>query len=101
VRSPKWVDLLQVWNRQLITGGSSGLKEVAPLAGFAWAVEDPGGGESMVVHDAAAGAASLPEREAARSWLLTYNEGDVRATLALREWMSTTTFDPIESLEAT
>jgi predicted RecB family nuclease len=87
IASVEWIDLLKVWDSQLITGGSSGLKVVAPLAGFHWEVDDAGGGESMVMHDVAVGAPSQEEREAAREWLLRYNRGDVEATLCLREWI--------------
>jgi predicted RecB family nuclease len=97
VRSEEWVDLLAVWRSALITGGASGLKTVAALAGYTWPVEDPGGEDSMAMHDAAIGVG--PDAEAARAWLLAYNEGDVRATLALREWMSSYPFEPIELLE--
>jgi predicted RecB family nuclease len=69
----------------LITGGSSGLKVVAPLSGFHWEVDDAGGGESMLKYDSAA--AGDPE---AQLWLLTYNRGDVQATLASRRWMDET-----------
>jgi len=87
IASDEWVDMLRVFDSQLITGGASGLKVIAPLAGFSWPVDDAGGAESMVMHDEAVGAATQPERTAARNWLLNYNEGDVRATFALREWM--------------
>jgi predicted RecB family nuclease len=87
IASDEWVDMLRVFDSQLITGGSSGLKVTAPLAGFAWSVDDIGGGESMVMHDAAVAGATQPERDAACKWLLNYNEGDVRATFALRDWM--------------
>jgi predicted RecB family nuclease len=56
---------------------------VASLTGFHWGVVDPGGGESMIKHDLGA-----EGDEAARDWLLTYNQGDVEATLAVREWMA-------------
>jgi len=87
IDSDQWVDVLRVFDSQLITGTGSGLKVTAPLAGFSWPVDDPGGGESMVMHDIAVAGATETEREAARTWLLRYNEGDVCATLALREWM--------------
>ena len=58
---------------------------VAPLAGYEWPVDDPGGGLSMVRHAEATAAEPDPE---ARAWLLDYNRGDVEATLAIREWLN-------------
>ncbi len=94
ITSGEWVDLLRVWDAQLITGGGSGLKAVAPLVGFHWEVDDPGGADSMVRYDAAAAG-----DERAQQWLLDYNRGDVRATLAVREWMDAATVPGVEELE--
>jgi predicted RecB family nuclease len=94
IASDEWIDMLSVWDVQLITGHSSGLKLVAPLAGFRWDVEDPGGEDSMIKHDLAADG-----DQDARDWLLTYNRGDVEATLALREWMAQTALPGVEALD--
>jgi predicted RecB family nuclease len=86
--SDEWVDLLEVVRKQLVTGRSMGLKETAPLAGFAWRFDDAGGTLAMVKYDEAVDDESDSEvRSAAAQWILDYNEDDVRATAALRSWL--------------
>jgi predicted RecB family nuclease len=86
--SDEWIDLLEVAKSQLITGRSMGLKATAALAGFSWTVDDAGGTLAMVKYDQAVDAdVAAGERAAAQRWILEYNEDDVRATAALREWL--------------
>ena len=88
--SSRWVDMYRVFDSQLITGDRVGLKVVAALAGFTWRDDDPDGAESIVWYEQAV--AGDPE---ARMRLLAYNEDDVRATRALRDWMSRRAFPSI------
>jgi predicted RecB family nuclease len=85
--SGDWVDLLEVVRRHLVTGRSLGLKETAPIAGFAWHADEVGGDLAMVAYDRAVDEADPAAAAEARSWILEYNEDDVRATAALREWL--------------
>jgi predicted RecB family nuclease len=100
IASEEWVDMLQVFDSQLMTGGPSGLKVVAPLAGFIWSVDDPGGERSMLRYDEAVGAGSSRERQDARDWLLRYNCDDVEATRDIRDWMDRGTIPSIDTLDA-
>jgi len=96
IGSDEWVDMLDVWNRQVVTGGPSGLKVVAPLVGFSWQVDDAGGAESMMRYDMAVGGGD--DTADARQWLLTYNQGDVQATAAIRRWLESADVPGIEAV---
>ena len=71
IASDIWIDLKSVFEDSWLTGGSTGLKTIAPLSGFEWAVDDPGGGLSMVKY-AEATSGSESSQEASRRWLLAY-----------------------------
>jgi predicted RecB family nuclease len=81
--SDAWVDLHHLCKEQLITEGPLGLKVMAKLAGFEWRDEDPSGEASIGWYEEA----MFLDSEPARQRLLRYNEDDVRATKALREWL--------------
>ena len=85
--SDDWVDLLEVVRRSVVTGRSMGLKETAPLAGFAWRGDDVGGDLAIVNYDSAVDDADPVAAAAAQRWILEYNEDDVAATAALRAWL--------------
>jgi len=94
IGSAEWVDMQKVFRAGWITGESTSLKVVAPLAGYAWEVDDPGGGMSMVRFAIAVDPAA-PDRAEARAWLEAYNRGDVEATAAIREWLATSDCAPL------
>lgn len=83
-----FVDLFRHIRDNFFGVNGLGLKVVASRgAGFEWRDEDPGGLNSQSwFHDAVHGE-TLPERETARTRVLEYNEDDVRATWAVREWL--------------
>lgn len=83
-----FVDLFAVFSQQVVTGHGNGLKAVAPHAGFHWRDDDPGGSESMIWHHDAVTDTDARQAGSARQRLLAYNEDDVRATAAIRAWMS-------------
>ena len=83
ITSGEWVDLERIFRASWITGGGTGLKAIAPPAGFSWDIDDPGGATAMVRYtEAAAGSTD------AQAWLTNYNRGDVEATLAIRDWLT-------------
>ncbi|MGI9016430.1 MAG: TM0106 family RecB-like putative nuclease, partial [Euzebya sp.] len=86
IASAQWVDLEVVVKRHLITpDGRTSLKSIAPLTGFEWRDPDAGGAQSMLWYRQA-----VQGDEGARRRLLEYNTDDVRATLAVRDWLART-----------
>lgn len=87
-RSDEWVDLFASVRDQFLCPNGKGLKVIAPSAGFGWRDAEAGGENSMRWYRDAVGLdGDLPEKSQ-RQRLLHYNEDDVRATLAIREWMT-------------
>lgn len=87
VAGPQWVDLFEAVSMQFICPSGKGLKRVAPVAGFHWRDPNAGGAASMTWYRRAVGYDGAADHTQ-RTRLLEYNEDDVRATYALREWMS-------------
>lgn len=74
---------LWAWTKQrFVSPNGYSLKVIAPLCGFDWRDDDPGGAQSELWYvDLLNGA------ESRRSRLLEYNEDDVAAQLAIRRWV--------------
>lgn len=100
VRSPQWVDVYDVVRTSLVVGHGLGLKRIAPLAGFGWRDDDAGGLQSMTWYREALDNPDPEVQAFNRSRLLAYNEDDVRATLAVRDWLSTAALTPIEDWDS-
>jgi len=77
------VDLLSWFNASFFARRSASIKNVAPLFGFGWGVDDPGGRISQSKIEVARG--SGPQAVEAREWCLRYNESDVAAQAAIRD----------------
>ena len=79
-----FIDMYPIVRANYFGRDGLGLKVVATRgAGFAWRDEDPGGLQSITwLEQVRSGEADLKQR------LLEYNEDDVRATAALRDWMA-------------
>jgi predicted RecB family nuclease len=86
--SAAWVDMYEMIDREFVATGSKRLKSLAPLAGFRWRDPEPDGANSMVWYQAAVGALDGKPDPASEERLLRYNEDDVLATRALRNWMA-------------
>lgn len=87
VDGPQWVDMFQAVSEQFICPNGKGLKKIAPVAGFRWRDPEAGGEASMSWYRLAVGYEGDCDLTQ-RTRLLEYNEDDVRATWALREWMT-------------
>ena len=93
--SADWVDIYQELRNQFVVPGSMKLKVLAPLAGFTWRDPEPGGENSMAWYREAVGVApgaghpgTEPVDPVQAERILRYNEDDVLATLALRNWIT-------------
>lgn len=76
------VDLWAWVKQRFVSPDGYSLKVIAPLCGFDWRDDDPGGAQSELWYaDLLAGDASQRPR------LLDYNEDDVAAQLAIRRWV--------------
>ncbi|QRP45942.1 TM0106 family RecB-like putative nuclease [Amycolatopsis sp. FDAARGOS 1241] len=89
VDSDEWVDLFRSVTDQFLCSRGKGLKVIAPVAGFQWRDPEAGGEASMRWYRDAVGMDGEAPDDEQRARLLRYNEDDVLATKALREWMST------------
>ncbi|MHA6512477.1 TM0106 family RecB-like putative nuclease [Tessaracoccus sp. Z1128] len=84
-----FVDLFGFVRDNFVGVDGLGLKVVATRgAGFAWRDEEPGGLASQTWFSEAVTGTTPESRAAARERVLQYNEDDVRATLAVRRWLT-------------
>jgi predicted RecB family nuclease len=99
--SDDWVDLRPILAQLVWPTRDNSLKTLAADIGFSWRDQEAGGGNSMVWYRHALSAPAAKERKAAQERLLTYNHDDVRATRALRDWLTNTgpSLPSIETLD--
>ena len=83
----RFVDLLPVVKRCVVfPTDSTSLKPLARFVGFDWRDTDPGGSQSMAWW--AEYIVDPVDKAALRERVIAYNEDDVRATFALRDWLA-------------
>ncbi|MDO5286884.1 MAG: TM0106 family RecB-like putative nuclease [Actinomycetia bacterium] len=83
-----FVDLFEVVRQHFFGVHGLGLKQVAQAGpGFTWRDDDPGGLNSQTWFAEAVHADRPEARAESRRRVLEYNEDDVRATHALRQWL--------------
>lgn len=83
-----FVDLFQFVRDSMVAVDGLGLKVVATQgAGFSWRDEEPNGLASQTWYQTALQSGTPQSRFNARTRILQYNEDDVRATFAVREWL--------------
>lgn len=85
-QSGVFVDLRKVFEANFFSLHGSPLKKVAPIFGFEWDVDDPSGSGSQI-YLSIVQSGDPAEAEAAKRWLLSYNEDDTAATAAIRDGM--------------
>ncbi len=88
IESDEWFDLFGSVREHFLCSQGKGLKTIAPVAGFAWRDPEAGGENSMRWYRDAVGLDGDEPVLPQRTRLLEYNEDDVRATAALRAWMT-------------
>jgi predicted RecB family nuclease len=88
ISSEAWVDMYGVVSAEFLCARGKGLKTIAPAAGFSWHDPEASGENSMRWYSDAVGLGGREPDLAQRERLLTYNADDVRATRALRLWMT-------------
>jgi predicted RecB family nuclease len=76
------VDLCDWTRKNLVSPNGFGLKVIAPLCGFDWRDDDPGGRQSEVWYEQV-----LAGDQEMKGRLLAYNEDDVIAQLEIRRWI--------------
>lgn len=85
----RFVDLFSYVRDNFVGVDGLGLKVVATRgARFSWRDEEPGGLASQGWFREAVSGSSPEARDAARERVLQYNEDDVRATFAVRQWLT-------------
>jgi predicted RecB family nuclease len=83
----RFVDLLPVVKRCVVfPTDSTSLKPLARFVGFDWRDTDPGGSQSMAWWAEYIG--DPVDKAALRERVIAYNEDDVWATFALRDWLA-------------
>ena len=92
VARPLFVDLFPLVKGNFFGVNGLGLKKIATDgAGFSWRDPDPSGLNSQHWFVDAVQAPTEVERDQAKARILEYNEDDVRATWALRQWLRSLT----------
>jgi predicted RecB family nuclease len=88
ITSDAWFDLFGSVRDHFLCSRGKGLKTIAPAAGFSWRDSEASGENSMRWYRDAVGMDGSARNDGQRIRLIEYNEDDVRATHALRHWMS-------------